>query len=104
MKRGPNDYDEQRRQILRRATAYTWGFLGAGVLVALGGSALVAWLLTRRGLPFVTTWLIIVAIVVLPSLLGLVVRAVRDQTKRKSKGSDRDPDGEEADSWPKTER
>lgn len=100
----PGDPDAaRRRQILRRAALYTWGFLGAAVLVAIGGSAFVAWLLSRAGFPFRTTWLVIAAIVVLPSLLGLVIRAVREQSKRNPNGPGTGPDGGESETWPKTE-
>jgi hypothetical protein len=98
-----NDYgelDRKRRALLRRATFYTYAFLSAGLIVAVGGSALVALLLSRGGLPFRETWLVITAIVLVPSLLGLVVRAVREHGRTvRSARSTEDDDKEQ---WPKT--
>jgi hypothetical protein len=68
---------ETRRQILRRATVYTVSFLGAAVAIALLGAAFVAWLLTWRGQPFLRTWLIATAIIMLPGLAAAVVRLMR---------------------------
>ncbi|HSJ05346.1 MAG TPA: hypothetical protein VK936_01505 [Longimicrobiales bacterium] len=68
---------ETRRQILRRATVYTVSFLGAAIAIALLGAAFVAWLLTWRGQPFLRTWLIAAAIIVLPGLAAAIVRFVR---------------------------
>lgn len=104
MNRGPDDLERRRRAILRRATLFTWGFLAAGLLVAVGGSALVAWMLARGGLPFVTTWIVIASIVVLPTLIGLVVRAVREHSKSDPAGPPAPPNGEDSDTWPTTER
>lgn len=75
-----DDLQRRSRELVRQATLYTWGFLLAGLLVAIGGSGLVAWLLARNGLPFRTTWLVIAAIVLLPTAIGLVVREVRERT------------------------
>jgi predicted anti-sigma-YlaC factor YlaD len=69
---------EQRRSIVRRATMYTAGFLGAALLIALVGAAFVAWLLTWRGLPFLRTWLIVTAIVVLPGLMAGIWKLIRE--------------------------
>ena len=82
---GRSNEEEARRgvrRILRRATLYTWGFFVAAILVALGGSALLAWMLTRVGLPFIETWLAVTIIVLLPSLIGIVWRNVRDRIRR----------------------
>ena len=59
------------KRALRRATLYTYGFLIAAVLVAVGGTALVALLLTRSGLPFGPTWPVLLAIVVVGVALGM---------------------------------
>jgi ABC-type Fe3+ transport system permease subunit len=72
--------DEQthaRRQVLRRATLYSIGFLAAVVVIAVGGAAFVAWLLSRAGLPFMKTWLIVTAIIVLPGLLATIWNRIR---------------------------
>jgi hypothetical protein len=66
-----------RRELVRRATLYSLGFIAAGVGIALGGAALIAWLLTRSGLPFLRTWLILVAIVVLPGLVAAIFNTLR---------------------------
>ncbi|HEX2166652.1 MAG TPA: hypothetical protein VHG09_05380 [Longimicrobiales bacterium] len=72
-----DEHADARRQIVRRATLYTAGFLAAGIIIALGGAALVAWLLTRAGLPFIRTWLVLTAIIVLPGLLATIWKMIR---------------------------
>jgi hypothetical protein len=52
----------------------------AAIGVAFGGSALVAWLLSTTGLPFVRTWIVLSVVVLLPSLLGIVWRALRERS------------------------
>ena len=75
--RGRDEHDSARRQIVRRATLYSVGFLAAGIIIAVGGAALVAWLLTRAGLPFMKTWLVVTAIIVLPGLLATIWKLIR---------------------------
>jgi FtsH-binding integral membrane protein len=70
----------RRRQIMQRARMYTYGFLAAALAVAFGGSTIVAWVLSRTGLPFLQTWIVVLIIVLLPSLVTMVWRAVRDRT------------------------
>lgn len=70
------------RTILRKASLYAWGFFALAFATALGGAALVAWVLMSAGLPFLETWLVISAIVLLPSLIGIVWRALRDPSGR----------------------
>lgn len=78
MKPEPRDPEARtRRQILRRATLYTAGFLAAAIFVALAGAAFVAWLLTYRGLPFLRTWAVAALIIVLPGLLAAVWKLIR---------------------------
>jgi hypothetical protein len=72
-----DEHDIARRQIVRRATLYSVGFLAAGIIIAVGGAALVAWLLTRAGLPFMKTWLVVTAIIVLPGLLATIWKLIR---------------------------
>lgn len=72
-----DEHDVARRQIVRRATLYTAGFLAAGIIIAVAGAAFVAWLLTRAGLPFTKTWLIVTAIIVLPGLLAMIWKLIR---------------------------
>jgi hypothetical protein len=66
-----------RKEILRRATLYTLGFLGAAVIIAALGAAFVAWLLTWRGQPFLRTWLVAMAIILVPGILGMIWKLVR---------------------------
>jgi hypothetical protein len=80
------------RQILRTASLYAWGFFALAFATALGGAALVAWALTRAGLPFLESWLVVSTIVLLPSLLGIVWRALRDPTGRSSLPAGSTPD------------
>ena len=62
---------------MRRATLYSIGFLVAGLVIAIVGAAFVAWLLSRVGLPFTRTWLIVMAIIVLPGLLATIWNLIR---------------------------
>lgn len=90
--------DEARRRIrsiLRKASLYAWGFFALAFATALGGAALVAWMLTRAGLPFIESWLVVSAIVLLPSLIGIVWRALREPARRGMDGSSA-ADGSEA--------
>jgi hypothetical protein len=66
-----------RRDILRRATRYSVAMLAITLAVAIGGSALIAWFLSRGGLPFGPTWLVVAAIVLAPPLLRIAYNAVR---------------------------
>jgi hypothetical protein len=78
---GGNGEEAARRRIrliLRKASLYAWGFFALALATALGGAALVAWVLARAGLPFLESWLVVSGIVLLPSLLGIVWRALRD--------------------------
>lgn len=69
-----------RRSIVRRATLYSVGFLAVAVIIALGGAALVALLLTRGDrLPFLQTWLIVAAIILLPGVIAAVWKAIRSR-------------------------
>ena len=75
-----NRRDEQaaaRRQIVRRATLYSVGFLAAGLITAVVGAAFVAWLLSHAGLPFTRTWLIVTGIILLPGLLATIWKMIR---------------------------
>jgi hypothetical protein len=58
------------KRILRQATLYTYGFLAAALALGLGGSALIAALLTRVGLPFGRTWLTLALLVLVPAALS----------------------------------
>lgn len=73
---------ERRRHIVRRATFYMYGFFLAALLLATAGTALVALLLRGTGLPFLTTWLVLTAVVLLVPMIGLAVRGKRRKGRR----------------------
>jgi uncharacterized protein YacL len=72
-----DENDDARRQIVRRATIYSVSFLAAGLIIAVAGAAFVAWLLSRGSLPFMKTWLIVTAIIVLPGLVATIWKLIR---------------------------
>ncbi|MGH7577694.1 MAG: hypothetical protein ACREM1_21555 [Longimicrobiales bacterium] len=74
---------EARRRMLARATLYVYAFLTAGIVVAVGGAALMAWLLTRVGLPFRETWIALAIIIVLPSVIVVLWRAATGRTGKR---------------------
>jgi uncharacterized protein YacL len=74
-----DEHDDARRHIVRKATLYSVVFLAAGLGVALAGAALIAWLLSRAGLPFTRTWLVVAAIIVLPGLVATIWKLIRDR-------------------------
>jgi membrane protein implicated in regulation of membrane protease activity len=74
---------DRLRKVVRRATFYAYGLWAITIITAVGGAALIAWLLTRSGLPFLETWIVIVVVVLVPSLLRLVWRAVRERTRHR---------------------
>jgi hypothetical protein len=72
---------ERRRRQVHRAGLYAYGFLAAGLAIAAVGAALLAWMLTRTGLPFLATWLVLSLVILVPSGIALVWRAVRERTR-----------------------
>jgi predicted PurR-regulated permease PerM len=84
----PRDLDrleEARRRIVRRAARYMYGFMAAAVVAAVGGAALIAWLFTGAGMPFVKTWAVLVVVILGIPVLGQVAlhwRAKRRGAKR----------------------
>lgn len=70
-----DDHARRRRELIRRASYYSIGFLVAGVAVALVGAALVALLLGFAGMPFLPTWLGTAGLVVVVALIGSQVKA-----------------------------
>lgn len=66
-----------RREIMRRATLYSLGFMLAGLIIAVAGAAFVAWLLSRGRLPFLETWIVVLLIIVLPGLIATIWKAFR---------------------------
>jgi hypothetical protein len=61
--KSPEDYDAERRRIIRQLSLLTWGLVAGAILVAIVGGALVAWLFTGAGQPFLRTWLIVTLLV-----------------------------------------
>ena len=61
----------------RNLLLYSTAFAAAALAVALLGAAGIAWLARRAGLPFLKTWLIVSAIIVLPGLTAAVWQLVR---------------------------
>jgi uncharacterized membrane protein len=55
----PEDYDEERRRIIRQITVLTWGLTAGAVFFAVMGGALLAWIFTGAGFPFLRTWLLV---------------------------------------------
>jgi len=72
---------ESRRRILRRATLVTYGLLALAILVAVGGSAFVAWIFTAVGLPFLQTWLVLSALTLIIPAAGHLVLWLRERRR-----------------------
>lgn len=78
--REPHEPDREAvRRALRRAALYSYGLLAAAVIVAVAGGALVAWILSRMGFPFLLTWLILAAVMLVIPLIAVGVGAMRDR-------------------------
>ena len=60
-----DEFDRERRRIIRRMGLLTWGLGAAAVLLAVGGGALIAWFFERMGYPFVRTWIVISLLLIL---------------------------------------
>jgi uncharacterized membrane protein len=58
MKSG-QDFDEERRRIVRKVGLISWGLAASAVLLAILGGALLAWIFTGAGFSFLRTWLIV---------------------------------------------
>lgn len=61
-------YSEIQRRLLKKTGWSTVVFFMAGIAVAIAGAALVAWLLTSQGVPFLTGWVVCMAVLILPAL------------------------------------
>lgn len=61
-------YSEIQRRLLKKTGWSTVLFFMAGLAVAVTGAALVAWLLTSQGVPFLTAWVACMAVLILPAL------------------------------------
>jgi uncharacterized membrane protein len=78
----PEDFDAERRRIIRKISILTWGLVVAAILLAIGGGALLAFFLQGAGLPFLRTW------VILSLLLLAVPAAVHLAPRRRKDGED----------------
>lgn len=66
------DFDAERKRIVRKVGFLTWGVAGLAGLLAVGGGALLAWILTGAGFPFTRTWLILTLLLLgIPALVHL---------------------------------
>lgn len=81
------DERERQRRILRRATLLTGGLALAAVVMAVVGSALIAWFLSVTGLPFRATWLALTLIVLVVPVIGVAVGAIRERRGGEGVGS-----------------
>jgi membrane protein implicated in regulation of membrane protease activity len=64
----PEDYDKERRQIIRQLSVLTWSLVAGALFFAILGGALLAWIFTGAGLPFLRTWLIVSLLLLLVPL------------------------------------
>ncbi|HSJ10349.1 MAG TPA: hypothetical protein VK928_10555 [Longimicrobiales bacterium] len=61
---------EVRRALRRKGMLMTLSFLGAALVLAAAGSALVAWMLSTQGMPFRRTWLVCMALLTVPAAVA----------------------------------
>ncbi len=73
---------EERRRIVRRITLWTYAFALAAILIGLLGGALLAWILTGLGLPFLRTWLLLSMVLVLVPIMIHVGQSIREVRRR----------------------
>jgi uncharacterized membrane protein len=68
-----NELDEERRRIVRQVGLISWGLAAAAVVLAVLGGALLAWILTGAGFPFLRTWLIMsLLLLAIPAAIHLL--------------------------------
>ena len=77
----------ERRRIIRRATFYTWGLFASAMVVAFGGSALIALFVRVPGVSFVRRWLAISALVLVPATILYLIQRYRE-SRRAARGPD----------------
>jgi hypothetical protein len=78
--RRPRDNrSDERDRIISQATKFTLSFLAAGLAIALVGGAFIGWLLRWAGQPFLRTWLIATALIILPGLLAGIWKFFRER-------------------------
>jgi uncharacterized membrane protein len=81
VRRRPADDPQRdvRRRIVRQAAVWTYTFVLSAILVAVGGAALVALLLSFAGLPFVRTWLTVTAALLVAALAMALFDVIRER-------------------------
>lgn len=80
MRRRPRDTgSDERDRIISQATRFTLSFLAAALAIAAVGGAFVAWILRFAGQPFLRTWLIAMAIIILPGLAAGIWKFFRER-------------------------
>lgn len=89
-RRGGHDNGDARQRVLRQAAIYTYGFIALAVVVAVGGSAFLAWVFTVAGLPFFKTWLVLTCLTLGIPLIGQVVLRVRAVVRRNERERERE--------------
>jgi predicted PurR-regulated permease PerM len=72
---------ETRREMIRQATRYMYGYIAAAIVVAIAGAAFVAFMLRGTGWPFLRTWGVLILVLLVPPAIAAVVRAVRTQRR-----------------------
>jgi hypothetical protein len=77
MKEREGPESDVRSRLVRQVTIYTAAFFAAAVVIAVVGAALVAWLLSFAGQPFLRTWLVLTLVIVLPGLLAALWKLIR---------------------------
>lgn len=66
------DFDRERRLIVRKISLISWGLAAGAVVMAVIGGALLAWILIGAGFPFLRTWLMVsVLLLAIPSAVHL---------------------------------
>jgi len=78
----PDSPEAIRRRIRRRVRRFTLGALIAATGTAVGGGALVAWLLRPAGLPLAETWAISGVLILGIPLVGHGLRYWRERRSR----------------------
>jgi uncharacterized membrane protein len=79
----PDPHREARRGILRRVTLWTFIYIFTAVAVAVGGAALLAWFVSRAGLPYLETWLVLALALLLLPALALAIRELVQRPERR---------------------
>ncbi|HEX7049762.1 MAG TPA: hypothetical protein VF188_06070 [Longimicrobiales bacterium] len=74
----PDPEHQARHRLIRRATWYTIGLFAAAARGAVGGAALIAWILSSARLRFLETWIALSILIPGIPRIGRAVEALRD--------------------------